>query len=58
MRRGLNSILVYIINSIETEYEINSFEIKLSSPILEMEGAFILCQLINELNVRFNKDLN
>jgi len=46
IQRGLKPILIYIINFIRTDMEINGFEKRLNATYLELEGAFLVSELI------------
>ncbi|CAD8189715.1 unnamed protein product [Paramecium pentaurelia] len=57
MKMGLKAVLVYIINFITTDMEINQFKNRTSQNFLELEGAFLVSNIIGSINQLFNKDL-
>ncbi|CAD8105906.1 unnamed protein product [Paramecium sonneborni] len=57
MKMGLKAVLVYIINFITTEMEINAFKNRTTQNNLELEGAFLVSNIIGSINMYFNQDL-
>ncbi|CAD8179593.1 unnamed protein product [Paramecium pentaurelia] len=57
MKRGLKSVLIYIINFIKTDMEINKFKVRTQASFLELEGGFLVSHLIKLINDKFNVDL-
>ncbi|CAD8095367.1 unnamed protein product [Paramecium sonneborni] len=57
MKRGLKAVLIYIINFIKTDMEINKFQVRTQASFLELEGAFLVSNLIKLINDKFNQDL-
>ncbi|CAK88525.1 unnamed protein product (macronuclear) [Paramecium tetraurelia] len=57
MRRGLQALLIYIINHITTDMEINQFTSRSQASYLELEGAFLVSNIIKVVNDKFNIDL-
>lgn len=57
MKRGLKSVLIYIINFIKTDKEINQFNVRTQASFLELEGGFLVSHLIKLINDKFNVDL-
>ena len=57
MSRGLLSILIYIVNFIQTEYDINQFTKRLKLSYLELEGAFLASEIVRKLNIELQADL-
>ncbi|CAD8173646.1 unnamed protein product [Paramecium octaurelia] len=57
MKRGLKAVLIYIINFIKTDMEINKFQVRTQASFLELEGGFLVSNLIKLINDKFNVDL-
>ncbi|CAD8097411.1 unnamed protein product [Paramecium sonneborni] len=57
MKRGLQALLIYIINHITTDMEINKFTSRSQASYLELEGAFLISNIIKVVNDQFNIDL-
>ncbi|CAD8059303.1 unnamed protein product [Paramecium primaurelia] len=57
MQRGLLGILVYIVNYIQTEKDINQFTERLQLSYLELEGAFLVSEIVRKLNIEIQLDL-
>ncbi|CAD8086788.1 unnamed protein product [Paramecium primaurelia] len=57
MKRGLQALLIYIINHITTDMEINQFTSRSQVSYLELEGAFLVSNIIKVVNDKFNIDL-
>ncbi|CAD8097357.1 unnamed protein product [Paramecium sonneborni] len=57
MKRGLKAVLIYIINFIKTDMEINKFQTRTQASFLELEGGFLVSHLIKLINDKFNQDL-
>ncbi|CAD8068799.1 unnamed protein product [Paramecium sonneborni] len=58
MQRGLLGILVYIVNYIQTEKDINQFTNRLQLSYLELEGAFLVSEIVRKLNIEIQLDLD
>ncbi|CAD8089740.1 unnamed protein product [Paramecium sonneborni] len=58
MSRGLLGILVYIVNYIQTEKDINQFTERLQLSYLELEGAFLVSEIVRKLNIEIQLDLS
>ena len=50
LQDGLQGTLIYIINSVSNEMLINNFMNKTSPTIMELEGAFIVSEILKEVN--------
>lgn len=57
MSRGLNTILIFVINYISTDMEISHFKNRTSYTYMILEGAFIVSNIIRDVNVQFHADL-
>ncbi|CAD8201780.1 unnamed protein product [Paramecium octaurelia] len=57
MKMGLKAVLVYMINFITTDMEINQFKTRTTQNFLDLEGAFLVSNIIGYINELFNADL-
>lgn len=57
MKHGLKAILIYIQNLIETDMAINNFTYRAVPTQNELEGAFMISDIINLINSYFYNDL-
>ncbi|CAK93090.1 unnamed protein product (macronuclear) [Paramecium tetraurelia] len=57
MRHGLKAMLIYIQNLIETDVAINNFTYRAVPTQNELEGAFMISEVINVMNSNFYNDL-
>ncbi|CAD8059147.1 unnamed protein product [Paramecium primaurelia] len=57
MRHGLKAMLIYIQNLIETDVAINNFTYRAVPTQNELEGAFMISEVINVMNSYFYNDL-
>ncbi|CAD8068710.1 unnamed protein product [Paramecium sonneborni] len=57
MRHGLKAMLIYIQNLIETDVAINNFTYRAIPTQNELEGAFMISEVINVMNSNFYNDL-
>ncbi|CAK93992.1 unnamed protein product (macronuclear) [Paramecium tetraurelia] len=57
LQRGISSVLIYILNSIKTERDLNQFTEKIGYDKYELEGALIFSEFIEHLNGEFYEDL-
>ncbi|CAD8105905.1 unnamed protein product [Paramecium sonneborni] len=57
LQRGISSALIYILNSIKTERDLNQFNEKIGYDKYELEGALLFSEFIENLNGEFYEDL-
>ena len=57
MRHGLKAMLIYIQNLIETDVAINNFTYRAVPTQNELEGAFMISEVMNVMNSCFYNDL-
>ncbi|CAD8148460.1 unnamed protein product [Paramecium octaurelia] len=57
MKHGLKAMLIYIQNLIETDVAINNFTYRAVPTQNELEGAFMISEVINVMNSNFYNDL-
>ncbi|CAD8198779.1 unnamed protein product [Paramecium octaurelia] len=56
LQKGLQGALVFVYSSINNEKQINKFLNKTENTVNELEGVFILSELIKQTNVAFKDD--
>ncbi|CAD8110591.1 unnamed protein product [Paramecium sonneborni] len=57
LQQGISSALIYILNSIKTDRDLNQFSEKIGYDKYELEGALIFSEFIENLNDEFYQDL-
>lgn len=57
MKRGFKAMIIYIVNLIETDMAINNFTYRALPTSNELEGAFMLAELVNVINIKFYDNL-
>ncbi|KAM3145512.1 hypothetical protein pb186bvf_002286 [Paramecium bursaria] len=57
MARGLKSLLIYMVNYIQTDMDVNNLTSRSIAPVLELEAAFLVSMVIKGINKKFNSDL-
>ncbi|CAD8119563.1 unnamed protein product [Paramecium sonneborni] len=57
LRKGLYSALVYIYTSVQNEMQINEFYNKTENTVNELEGVFMVSQIIKQMNTKLWSDV-